>query len=269
MWALLGVIIGAGTYYLGARTYEASTSILVVPPPVPADVLEPIVKAGFDAHLRGIAARAFSRTRLERIIETFDLYERDRREMVLEDVIERMNSDIVVRTEPAEREHGTLLTISFAYTDASTAMRVTERLGDLLADETSTERDVLIQGLLQFMESQSEEVRDRLETSQTKLRELAAERPAQQIPQGLVVENEVLAERYRSILRNAEAFATAARLDARQVGAPVKRVDTRPVVQSPITFSLLPYLMVGAVGGLAFRLILRLVTSPLAQVAYA
>ncbi len=260
LWAALGVIIGAGLHYLVPRIYEASTSILVVPPPAPLDALEAIVEAGFEERLRGIAARTLSRTRLEQIIQEFDLYERDRRDMVLEDVIERMKSDIAVQTERSGDEHGTVLTISFAYPDASKAMSVTEKLGELFSDDTSLERDAAAQGLLQFLVSEAEELGLRLVDSQTKLRESAAPGPQRPPSQELAIENEVLAERYRTMLRNNEAFAMAARLDGRQVRAPIGRVDTRPVVPTPISPSLLPYLLVGALGGLAFRLVLRLVT---------
>ena len=61
------------------------------------------------------------------------------------------------------------------------------------------------------------------------------------------------------MLRNNEAFAMAARLDGRQV---VRQSGAlTPVLScSLISPSLLPYLLVGALGGLAFRLVLRLVT---------
>ena len=171
------MIIGAGLHYLVPRIYEASTSILVVPPPAPLDALEAIVEAGFEERLRGIAARTLSRTRLEQIIQEFDLYaEPDRRDMVLEDVIERMKSDIAVQTERSGDEHGTVLTISFAYPDASKAMSVTEKLGELFSDDTSLERDAAAQGLLQFLVSEAEELGLRLVDSQTKLREIGGPR---------------------------------------------------------------------------------------------
>ena len=258
LWAALGVIIGAGLHYLVPRIYEASTSILVVPPPAPADALEAIVEAGFEERLRGIAARTLSRARLEEIIQQFDLYERDRRDTVLEDVIEQMHSDIAVQTERSGDKHGTILTVSFAYPDAAKAMRVTERLRELFTDETSLERDAAAQGLLQFLMSEADELRLRLIDSQEKLSELAAQGPQRPLSQELVIENEVLAERYRTMLRDTAASAISGRLDARQVRSPV--VDSRPVVQTPISPSLFPYLLFGAVGGLAFGLFLWLVT---------
>jgi len=259
LWAGLGAIIGAGIhYYRIPTTYEASTSILVVPPRLSVDGLEPIVEAGFDERLGGIAGRTFSPARLERIIESFNLYESDRDEMLREDLIERMDRDIAVRTDPAAHEHGTVLTVSFLYTDAPTAQKVTERLRYLLLDETSTERDVLTQAVLQFLESEADELKTRLETSQTHLKESTAERPERRPSQELVIENEVLAERYRTLLRNLEASTTAARLGGRQIRPLVKRIDTPVVVARPMSSTLAPYLIVGALYALIIRLLIGL-----------
>ena len=50
-----------------------------------------------DARLQAISQQIQSRTRLERIIQELNLYEAERRTMIMEDVIELMRRDISIQ----------------------------------------------------------------------------------------------------------------------------------------------------------------------------
>src|ERR1044071_1475624 len=76
--------------------YRASTSILIVPQRVPENFVRPTVTADLNERLNMIQQQILSRTRLERIVTEFNLYERERKQMIMEDVIERMRKDINV-----------------------------------------------------------------------------------------------------------------------------------------------------------------------------
>jgi uncharacterized protein involved in exopolysaccharide biosynthesis len=261
LWAALGAVIGAGVHYLVPKVYEARASIVVVPPRVPADFLKPTVTAGLDKRLRGMSARVLSRSRLERLILEFDLYERERPTMIMEDVVEGMRHDITVRSNGRQSEDATTFSISFAYTDADTTRRVVARLAQLFIDESLQERGVLTAGFHQFLEAQAEELRSRLANSDSQLRDWAVKHPQHRPPQELVIENDVLQESYKAILRNTQASEMAISLETRQIGEQFRLLDPARLPEKPIRPSLYAYLIVGALGGVAFLLLLLLASS--------
>ena len=82
-WAIIlpFVIIALGTvvvaHYLPNR-YRSETVILVVPQQVPESYVRSTVTSRIEDRLQSISQQILSRTRLERIIQDFNLYERER-----------------------------------------------------------------------------------------------------------------------------------------------------------------------------------------------
>ena len=74
--------------------YSASTSILVIPQRVPEEFVQSTVTAELSQRINAISQLILSRTRLERIIQEFNLYERERARLIMEDVVEGMRRDI-------------------------------------------------------------------------------------------------------------------------------------------------------------------------------
>ncbi|HEX3702482.1 MAG TPA: Wzz/FepE/Etk N-terminal domain-containing protein, partial [Vicinamibacterales bacterium] len=144
------------TRYLPNR-YRSDTLILVVPPQVPEAYVRSTVTTRIEDRLQSISQQILSRTRLERIIQEFNLYADRRKTEIMEDVVERMRTDIDV-----EIVKGDAFRVSFTSTEPRTAMRVTERLASFFIDESLRDREVLAEGTNQFLESQLEDARRRL-----------------------------------------------------------------------------------------------------------
>src|SRR5690349_16943344 len=124
--------------------YRASTSILIIPQRVPENFVRPTVTADLNERLNMITQQILSRTRLERIIQEFNLYERERRTKIMEDVVEQMRRDINVNVAQARsrREVVNSFSVTFDANDARTAMRVTERLASLFVQENLEDREL-------------------------------------------------------------------------------------------------------------------------------
>ena len=58
--------------------YRASTSILIIPQRVPENFVRSTVTADLNERLNMISQQILSRTRLEKIVQEFNLYERER-----------------------------------------------------------------------------------------------------------------------------------------------------------------------------------------------
>ena len=153
--------------------YRASTSILIIPQRVPENFVQSTVTADLGERLNVISQQILSRTRLERIVQEFNLYERERRRLLMEDVIEGMRRDISINIARARsrRDEVNNFSVSFEANEARTAMRVTERLASLFVQENLEDRELLADQTDQFLKGQLEESRRRLLDQERKLQE--------------------------------------------------------------------------------------------------
>jgi uncharacterized protein involved in exopolysaccharide biosynthesis len=101
-WAIIlpFLVIGLGaviiSHYLPNK-YRSETLILVVPQQVPETYVRSTVTSRIEDRLQSISQQILSRTRLEKIIQDFNLYASERRTQIMEDIVERMrNRDIKV-----------------------------------------------------------------------------------------------------------------------------------------------------------------------------
>jgi polysaccharide chain length determinant protein (PEP-CTERM system associated) len=169
-WAILPAIVITAGVFGWVRTlpnqYMSDTLILVVPQQVPETYVRSTVTTRIEDRLQTITQQILSRTRLERIIQDFNLYPELRKTAIMEDVVERMRSSIAVQVVK-----GDAFRVSFTTDDARTAMRVTERLASLFIEENLRDREVLAEGTNQFLEAQLEEARRRLIETERKVEE--------------------------------------------------------------------------------------------------
>jgi polysaccharide chain length determinant protein (PEP-CTERM system associated) len=137
--------------------YRSETLILVVPQRVPESYVRSTVTTRIEDRLQSISQQILSRTRLERIIQDFNLYTNEIRTGIMEDIVDRMRRDIDVQTVK-----GDAFKVAFTGREPRTVMRVTERLASLFIDESLRDRELLAEGTNQFLEAQLEDARRQL-----------------------------------------------------------------------------------------------------------
>ena len=186
-WFLIipALLIGAGTFawsYTLPDRYSSSTTILIVPQRVPEAYVRSTVTATVTERLQAISQQILSRTRLERIVEEFNLYADERKTMIMEDVIELMRTrDIKVANAQTRRQDTGYFTVGFEASQARTAMVVAERLASMFVQENLQDREVLADSTNQFLQAQLEDARRRLLEHEAKL-EAFRQRNAGQLP---------------------------------------------------------------------------------------
>jgi len=181
-WGVLPAIAITVGVYAWVRTlpnlYRSDTLILVVPQRVPENYVKSTVTTRIEDRLQSIQQQILSRTRLERIIQDFNLYAEARKTAIMEDVVERMRGNIAVQVVK-----GDAFRVSFTSDEARTAMRVCERVASLFIEENLRDREVLAEGTNQFLEAQLEDARRRLIETERKVeeykRQFAGELPEQ------------------------------------------------------------------------------------------
>jgi polysaccharide chain length determinant protein (PEP-CTERM system associated) len=151
--------------------YRAQTSIIITPQQVPTNFVQSTITTMLTERLQMLRQQILSRTRLERIIEEFNLYPELRASRIMEDAIERMRKDINVQIQASRnrRADSGAFTVSFDSGDPRTALLVAERLASLFIRENLEDRAGLADATSRFLDSQLEEARRRLIDHEKKL----------------------------------------------------------------------------------------------------
>jgi polysaccharide chain length determinant protein (PEP-CTERM system associated) len=146
------------------NTYRSEAVIAVVPQRVPESYVKSTVTTRTEDRLQALYQKVLSRTYLERAIQEFNLYPRERRIGIMEDVVERMRKDVTI-----ENVKGDAFRVSYVNQDPRIAMKVADRLAGWIIDESLSDRTVLAQSTTDFLATQLEDARRRLETQEKKL----------------------------------------------------------------------------------------------------
>lgn len=186
------VVVTVATFAISSflpNVYFSQTLIQVIPQRVPESYVRSTVTAKVEDRLQSLSQQIMSRTRLEKIIQEFGLYAKERENGIMEDVVEQMRRDITVdigRQTDAFR-------LGYKASDARTAMRVTERLATLFIDENLRDRGVLADATSQFLQAQLDDARKRLEEQESKLevfrKRYSGELPSQMQSNMQVIQN--------------------------------------------------------------------------------
>ena len=159
--------------------YMSETLILVIPQRVPESYVKTTMTVRIEDRLRSIKEEILSRTRLEKVINDFDLYPELRAQKPMEEVVEIMKTKIDVDTVRDDA-----FKVAFTSGSPRTAMIVADRLAGMVIDENAHARESFATDTDKFLESQLEDARRRLEEHENKLK-LFRERYSGELPQQL------------------------------------------------------------------------------------
>lgn len=151
--------------------YRSEARVLIVPQQVPKNFVQPTVTARLDERLQSISQQILSRTRLEQLIDEFDLYPAQRKTMPMEDVVAEMRRDVGVeipRTRSTSIDPG-YFNVRYDSPNPRTAMRVAERLAAFFITENLQDREVLATQTSAFLRTQLDDARRRLIEHEQKL----------------------------------------------------------------------------------------------------
>jgi polysaccharide chain length determinant protein (PEP-CTERM system associated) len=143
--------------------------VLVSPQSVPEDLVHATVTSKVEERLQSIAQEVMSRTRLETIITEFRLYEKERKHLSKEEVVELMRKNIKVELPTKKDEKGSFA-ISFVSNDPNTAAAVANRLSSLFIEENLKIREKQASGTTEFLTNELVAAKaklDQMETSVT------------------------------------------------------------------------------------------------------
>jgi polysaccharide chain length determinant protein (PEP-CTERM system associated) len=157
--------------------YRSEALLQVIAQQVPSDYVKSTVTQRLDSRVNAMAQSILSRTKLEQIVQDFNLYPRERRRLIMEDVIERMRNHDILIGGRGGRIDGNAFSVGFEAGDPKTAMLVAERLGALFIQENLQERSVVADQTDQFLHSQLDDTRRQLKDYEKRLEDFRHANP--------------------------------------------------------------------------------------------
>jgi polysaccharide chain length determinant protein (PEP-CTERM system associated) len=164
---LLGVGIGL-TYLLPAQ-YVSQTLVLIEQQKVPEDYVKPVVNEDLGQRLASMKEQILSRSRVEPIIERFNLFAGARKTM--DDRVDLTRKAITVAPIRSEQSRGGMpgFFISFKAEDARTAQQVCGEITSLFVSENLSAREQSAVGTTDFLKQQLADSKRNLDEQDAKL----------------------------------------------------------------------------------------------------
>jgi polysaccharide chain length determinant protein (PEP-CTERM system associated) len=132
--AFLGLVLGVVTAFLWEDSYVARGKIRITPPQVPARFVPGNVSEEMTARINAIAQEIITRSSLQNLIQTYNLYPDDRKRLPMEDVIDKMRRAIGIDNIQSYARSGSpqyhVFTVSFVYSDRRLAQKICAELID-------------------------------------------------------------------------------------------------------------------------------------------
>ena len=162
----LSIALISGIYLAVAlpKIFEAKTLILVEGQRVPQDYVQSIVTEDTAQRINTISQQILSRTNLEKIISDFKLFEKkESDDMYIEDKVENLRRRISIDVITDRSRETEAFTISYKGKDPEQVMRVANGLASYFIDENLKARESQAVGTSDFLESELETMRNKLE----------------------------------------------------------------------------------------------------------
>ncbi len=173
-WILVPVIvvpIGAYLYSLTVpNIYTSETVVLVEAQKVPGDFVRPVITQGIAERLRTMQEQILSRTRLQPIIEQFELFKDETPNANMEQLVNRMRKAVTVSlVTSGERQEITGFSISFSYNDPRIAQEVCGQITSMFTTENLRSRERSAEGTTKFLNTELQDAKQKLDEKDAKL----------------------------------------------------------------------------------------------------
>jgi protein tyrosine kinase modulator len=144
--------------------YRSTATVLVERQQVPESFVRTTVTSELETRLQTISQKILSRSRLEELIDRFQLYADLRHRMPSEGVAERMRRDITLEIKATGRQSGTVaFALSYLGRDPQTVALITNTLAGFYVDENLKAREQQATGTAEFLKAQLTAAKKRLE----------------------------------------------------------------------------------------------------------
>ena len=166
VFSSLFILFGASIYCVVIpERFKSSTTILVVPQRVPENYVRSTVSTRIEDRLSTIKQQVMSRTRLVAVMDELGLFKEARKKSPVEEVLDDMRKRITIEVRQTDA-----FTLSFVHENRQAAMLTTSRLASFFIDENLKSREQQAVGTADFLDSQLQETKKKLEEQEERVR---------------------------------------------------------------------------------------------------
>lgn len=223
-WLILAPLVifplAAGFYAMQLPdSFQSTTLILVQPQKVPSNFIASTVTTSIGERLQTISQQIFSRTRLEQIINEFNLFAEARQTRPPEEIVERMRARISLQVHRNDA-----FRLSFVDPNPRLAMLVTNKLASLFIEENLKVREQQAIGTSLFLDDEIARYRDKISEREVKILEFK-KRYLHELPEQLSSNQSMLGQLQNQLKLNADNInaAESRRVQLQQQIAEVER----------------------------------------------
>ena len=166
--AILLPILAYASSYLVSPQYLSQTLVLIEQQKVSEKYVTPVNEEDLSGRLASMKEQILSRSRLQPILDRFNLY--GTKHMTMDDRIDAMRKDIDIKPIRSDMAHGLPgFFISFKANDARTAQAVCEEITSLFVGENLRARAANAEGTTSFLQSQLADAKRSLDDQDAKM----------------------------------------------------------------------------------------------------
>lgn len=162
-----GVVVATVVAFLWPDTYVSYAVVRVTAAQVPERYVQSGLNQMLNERISTIQQQVVSRTALVNIIQTLDLYDRDRRRLPMEDVVDRMKmKDLAfgqVTTIQGQASRAGTFPVQFKYEDRYKAQKVTKEIVSRLISENTRVQLNITQNTTEFLTEEVAKAKTRLD----------------------------------------------------------------------------------------------------------
>jgi succinoglycan biosynthesis transport protein ExoP len=177
-WSVIAVfvLVSSGTAIYSYRMpdiFTSDTLILVDPQKVPESYVKSTVTGDVRNRLGTLSQQILSATRLQKIIDTLNLYPAEKKTLAREDLIAMMRKEISVNvvSDFGGSQDLQAFRISYSGREPRVVAQVANELSSLFIDENLKAREQQATGTTEFLQNQLQETRKSLEAQEAKLKD--------------------------------------------------------------------------------------------------
>ncbi len=167
---ILGPLLALAFSYTVKPLFLSQTLVLIDQQKVPDEYVKPVIATDLDSRLSSMKEQILSRSRIQPIIERYNLYGSSK--MSLDDKIDMARKNISIKAIRSEITHAGGLPgffISFTANDARTAQLVCGEITTLFVNENLRSREASTEGTTDFLKGQLDDAKRTLDDQDAKL----------------------------------------------------------------------------------------------------
>jgi polysaccharide chain length determinant protein (PEP-CTERM system associated) len=155
------------------KQYTSQTLVLVSRPTVAEDIVKPVVTEDLTQRLAAMKGKILSRTRLEPVIEKFNLYAEDRGKLHMEDLIDRLRAAITIT--PLEAMPGIQyanlpgFSVNVTFGNPQLAQQICTEITSMFMEQDARDIDDKANTTTKFISQQLDEAKAKLDEQDAKL----------------------------------------------------------------------------------------------------